>query len=198
MKPLPAFYDDLAACRAASWRCLAEGADGRRSAFHTPALASVDARGHPRVRTVVLRAADAETGTLRFHCDRRSDKADEIAATGRAALHAYDAQAKLQLRIEGTARLHTDDALADEAWAGAQAMSRVCYGVTPGPGTALEAGGGYALPEEDETATLGRENFCAVLVRAERLDFLYLDRRGHRRALWRRGEDGWVGSWLAP
>ena len=198
MDSLPAFYDDLAACRAALWRCLADGASGRRSGFHTPALATVDEKGRPRVRTVVLRDAVEDDASLRFHCDRRSDKAAEIAATGRAALLAYDADAKIQIRIEGTAALHADDALADTAWAGAQAMSRVCYGVTPGPGTPLAEGGAYALPDRDETAAIGRENFCAVLVRAERLDFLYLDQRGHRRALWRRGTSGWTGEWVAP
>ena len=211
--PLPAFHDDLDAAFAAVWRLLADGVALGRSAFHAPSLATLDGAGRPRSRTVVLREADAAAGLLRFHCDRRSDKAAEIAAAPFCALHAYDRAAKVQIRIEGRARLHCDDAVADAAWDGSRAMSRVCYGVAPAPGTALETGGGYALPDEAEAA-LGRPNFAAVLLRADALDFLYLDRRGHRRAGWRRdGEgggqehgqgsgqgigDGWRGEWRVP
>jgi pyridoxamine 5'-phosphate oxidase len=196
--PLPAFYDDLDATFAEAWRLLADGAAQGRSGFHLPALATLGADGAPRLRTVVLRAADDADGTLRFHCDRRSDKAAEIRARPACALAAYDDAAKVQIRVEGRASLHTDDAVADAAWAGSRAMSRVCYGSEPGPGTVLPAGGAYALPDEGTAATLGRPHFAAVVVRAERLDFLYLDRRGHRRAAWRRSETGWQGGWRAP
>lgn len=198
MTPLPAFYDDLDAARAELWRLLEAGPRTARNAFHTPALATVDAHGLAQVRTVVLRAVDPDAGTLRFHCDRRSRKAAEIAATGRAALHVYDAAAKVQLRVGGRARLHADDALADAAWAGAMAMSRVGYGIAPAPGAIIADGAAYALPDEASAPTLGRPNFAAVVVRAERLEFLYLDRRGHRRAAWARDGAGWAGAWLAP
>jgi hypothetical protein len=195
---LPAFYDDLEATFAELWRLLADGAAQGRSGFHLPALATRGAAGAPRLRTVVLRAADRDAGTLRFHCDRRSDKAAEILAHPACALAAYDEAAKVQIRIEGDAALHTDDAVADAAWAGSRAMSRVCYGSEPGPGTALAAGGAYTVPDEAAAGSAGRPHFAAVVVRAERLDFLYLDRRGHRRAVWRRSEAGWRGTWRAP
>jgi len=195
--PLPDFYDDLDATFAEFWRLLAEGAAQGRSGFHLPLLATLGADG-PRLRTVVLREADAESGTLRFHCDRRSDKAAEILANPACALAAYDEAAKIQIRIEGRATLHADDGVAQAAWAGSRAMSRVCYGADPAPGTALATGGAYMLPDEETAATLGRPHFAAVSVRAERLDFLYLDRRGHRRAAWRRLRNDWTGGWIAP
>ncbi|MCJ2057796.1 pyridoxamine 5'-phosphate oxidase family protein [Methylobacterium sp. J-048] len=196
--PLPDFYDDLDATFGELWRLLAEGAAQGRSGFHLPVLATLGPGGGPRLRTVVLRAADPDAGTLRFHCDRRSDKAAEIGANPACALTAYDAPAKIQIRIEGRAVLHTDDAVAEAAWAGSRAMSRVCYGADPAPGTALPTGGAYTLPDEETAATLGRPHFAAVVVRAERLDFLYLDRRGHRRGAWRRVLAGWTGGWIAP
>ncbi|MCJ2131076.1 pyridoxamine 5'-phosphate oxidase family protein [Methylobacterium sp. E-045] len=198
MTPLPAFYDDLDASLAHLWRLLEDGPALRRNAFHMPALATVDEAGAPQVRTVVLREADAEAGSMRFHCDRRSRKAAEIAASGRAALHGYDSASKVQIRVSGTAMLHTDDALADAAWAGSLAMSLVCYGVAPEPGAELASGDAYSLPETDAGIAAGRLNFCAVLVSATRLEFLFLDRRGHRRAAWTRNGDGWAGTWLAP
>lgn len=197
-EPPPAFYDDRAAMFLVLWRLLTEGAERGKSGFHLPALATVAADGCPRVRTVVLRAADRASGTLRFHCDRRSGKAAELLSDPACALTAYDAAEKIQIRIEGRASLHTDDAIAESAWAGSRAMSRVCYGAEPGPGTALPTGDAYALPDEAEAATLGRPHFAAVVVRTERLELLYLDRRGHRRAGWRRDGDGWEGAWLAP
>ena len=196
--PLPPFYDDLDLCLAEAWRLLAEGAARAKSGFHLPALATLDAAGRPRVRTVVLREADRTSGSLRLHCDRRSDKAAEIAANGACALSAYDPETAVQIRVEGTATLHTDDAVADAAWAGAMAMSRVCYGTDPGPGTAIARGDAYSLPDAEAALTRGRPHFAAVRVRAEHLDLLYLDRRGHRRAGWRRDGEAWTGTWLVP
>lgn len=197
MEPLPPFHDDLDAALAHVWHLLEDGPRARRNAFHMPALATVDAVGQPQVRTVVLRAADRAAGTLRFHCDRRSGKAAEIAATGVAALHGYDSPAKIQIRASGPARLHTEDAVAEAAWAGSMAMSRVCYGADPAPGAVLPTGGAYALPDAETALTVGRPNFCAVVVAVARLEFLFLDRRGHRRAAWTRAGD-WRGCWLAP
>ncbi|MCE4224843.1 pyridoxamine 5'-phosphate oxidase [Methylobacterium sp. C25] len=198
MSDFPPFYDDLAACHAELWRLLEEGVSDRHSAFHTPALATVDPHGRPQVRAVVLREADRGAGTLRFHCDRRSEKASEIAVAGTAALHVYDSAARIQVRVDGTAKLHTDDWFAETVWTQSQPMSRVCYGIAPGPGTALANGGDYTLPDADDAILTGREHFCAVVIRAERLEFLYLDTRGHRRALWLRSNAGWVETWLAP
>jgi pyridoxamine 5'-phosphate oxidase len=195
--PLPPFHDDLDAALAETWRLLEEGPALRRNAFHMPALATVDATGQPQVRTVVLRAADRATGALRFHCDRRSAKAAEIDASGRAALHGYDSASKIQIRASGSARLHTDDALADAAWADSLAMSRVCYGTDPAPGAVLPTGDAYALPDADTALIAGRPNFYVVVVHVDRLEFLFLDRRGHRRAAWERARN-WRGCWLAP
>lgn len=198
MSEYPPFHDNLTASYAELWRLLAEGVSNRRSPFHTPALATVDPHGRPQVRAVVLRAVDGAAGTLRFHCDRRSEKAAEIAATRAAALQAYDPQAKVQIRVDGTAELHTDSWFAETVWTQAQAMSRIGYGVAPAPGTALAQGGDYTLPDADEALVSGRDNFAAVVVRAERLEFLSLHRSGHRRALWLRSEAGWVETWLVP
>ena len=196
--PLPAFYDDLDATFAELWRLLADGAAQARSGFHLPALATLRRRGRPAAAHRGAARRRRGAGTLRFHCDRRSDKAAEILAIPACALAAYDEAAKIQIRVEGRATLHTDDAVAEAAWAGSRAMSRVCYGSEPGPGTALPAGDAYSLPAKRRPARWGGPHFAAVMVRAERLDFLYLDRRGHRRAGWRRGEAGWQGGWLAP
>ncbi|MGF3022804.1 pyridoxamine 5'-phosphate oxidase family protein [Methylobacterium aquaticum] len=197
MTDQPAFYDDLAGCLAEAWRRLEEGA-AHQSGFHAPALATIGRDGAPRLRTVVLRGVDRASRTLRVHCDARSDKAAEIAADPRVALHVYDAAAKIQVRIEGRARLHGQDALARAAWAASRPMSRVCYGTVPGPGTPLPAGGAYALPEDAAAGEAGFAEFRVVVLTAARLDFLYLARQGHRRALFRWDGEAPAATWLAP
>lgn len=198
MEPLPPFHDDLGLCLDELWRLLEEGAVNRRSPFHTPTLATVSGYGVPRARTVVLRGAERSSGTLRVHCDLRSDKAGEIGEGGPFALHVYDAAGKVQVRVEGHGSLHARDGLADAAWAEAQAMSRVGYGSIPGPGARIGEGGAYALPGPDEASTLGRPHFGVLVLKAMRLDFLYLDRRGNRRAAWEREGESWSGTWLVP
>jgi hypothetical protein len=196
----PAFYDDLDATRAEALRLFAAGVGDRRSPFHTPTLATIGlSNAHPRLRTVVLRAFEAERPSLRFHTDRRSQKIAEIRANPQVAVHGYDPAAKIQIRIEGWARQHVDDAVADAAWAGSRLMSRQCYGTEPGPGSAIAEGGAFTLPEPtaEETAR-GREHFCAVTVEIGSLEWLYLAQSGHRRAHFDWTGDGWFGRWLAP
>ena len=196
----PSFHDDLEETRAEALRLLARGVADRRSPFHTPTLATIGLNNaHPRLRTVVLRAFDPARPSLRFHTDRRSRKLAEIRSNPQVALHAYDPAAKVQIRIEGWARPHVDDAVADAAWAASRLMSRQCYGAEPGPGSAIARADAFMLPEPTEEATArGREHFCAVTVEIGALEWLYLAQAGHRRAHFDRTGDGWFGRWLAP
>lgn len=198
MTDRPAYHDDLDATLAESWRLLAAGEEERRSAFHTPALATLGLDGRPRLRTVVLRGADAPTRSVRFHCDRRSQKLAEIGRDRRVGLHVYDAPAKLQLRLEGLAAVHVDDGVAAEVWTASRPMSRATYAVSPGPGTVIAAGGAYATPGTDADRDGGRANFAAVTVEARVVEFLSLAHEGHRRARFTWTGDAWLSEWLVP
>lgn len=193
-----AYYNDLDAAWQHAWEQLARGCADRRHGFHLAQLATVDAEGAPDLRSVILRAADVETTALRVHSDARSTKCAQLAADGRAALLVYDARRKLQLRIRGRISLHGDDATAEAAWQAAKPMSRVCYRIEPGPGTAIATPDGYRHPEPATDATdPGREHFRVLLLQAESLEWLYLAADGHRRARWQQS-NGWRGEWLAP
>ena len=76
---------DLDDVLAESFRLLARGVADRRSPFHTPTLASLNADGAPSLRTVVLRGFDPARRELRVHTDARSAKLAELAAEPRAA-----------------------------------------------------------------------------------------------------------------
>ncbi len=198
--PRPSFADDLDGTLEEAFRLLARGKADRRSPFHTPCIATLGPDGRPRLRTMVLRAVDPSRRTLRFHTDARSDKAAELSADDRAAVHFYDPGAKIQIRLEGRAILHGHDALADEAWAQSRPMSRACYGVMPGPGERLDAAGGFSLPADEAASAAGREHFRVVLFVFERLEWLWLEHAGHRRALflWEDGLPRPESRWLVP
>ncbi len=195
--PIPSFYNDLAETRAQAWALLARGVADRRSPFHAPTLATVGLDGRPRARVVILRACDSARAMLRFNTDRRTAKFAELAANPLVALTGYDAGAKIQIRIEGRASLHVDDAVADAAWASARPFSRICYGTAPAPGTMQEAAGDFSLPSEDAEIAAGRENFSAVVIEVEALEWLFLAHAGHRRARFG-GTSAAGGVWLTP
>lgn len=190
--------EDLAATLSDAWQMLARGVVDRRSPLHTPMVATTGLDGRPRLRVVVLRGVDAVSRALRFHTDLRSDKVAEMRAQPRIALTAYDAGAKVQIRLEGEADLHPDGATADLAWEGSRPFSRVCYGVEPGPGVPIASGGDFRLPSLPEDIARGRAHFCAVILRVTSLEWLHLAHEGHRRAHFTFGEGETVARWLVP
>ena len=189
--------DDLDAIREEAFALLARGARDRRSAFHTPIMATIGLDGRPRARVVVLRACEGETLTLRIHTDARSAKVAELRRDPRAALTFYDSARKWQVRVDGVTRLHQGDTLAQSAWDGSQAMSRRCYAAEPGPGTRLRAGGDFVLPADDEAAEAGQARFVVLMLKLEQLEWLHLAAAGHRRALFAFGDEP-RADWLAP
>lgn len=185
---------DLDATLAEAFRLIARGVADRRHPFHTPTLATLAADGAPSARTVVLRGFDAVTRQLRIHTDRRAAKVVELTAQPRASLHMYDHGAAVQLRLSCVATLHADDAVADSGWAASRDFSRMCYAIQPAPGTPCAE-----PPPAPADAEAGRPNFCAVLLRIDRLEWLHLAAAGHRRArfAWQ-GPGGPEAGWLVP
>ncbi|MDJ0945811.1 MAG: pyridoxamine 5'-phosphate oxidase family protein [Kiloniellales bacterium] len=198
VRPAPPFYDDLDASLLEAWRLLRRGVKDRRSPFHTPALATRRDDGFPAVRTVVLRAVDVMQHRLRFHTDARSAKFREISADPRVAVHFYDPSKKVQLRADGRATLHRDDELADTAWRATRLFSRACYRVAEMPGTVVANPQASSSAGDADDPDAGRENFAAISVSIDGLEWLYLAARGHRRARfsWTDGEV--EGAWLIP
>jgi pyridoxamine 5'-phosphate oxidase len=194
--PTPTHYENLDAVLVAARDMLADGAANRHAPAHTPTFATSGPDGTPRLRTVVLRDFTPADMQLRFHTDRRSGKITELQANPAAALHVYDRERKVQLQVSGRAALHMDDDVAAAAWAQSQPMSRICYQVTKAPGSVIEDPG-HAVQDPEQNAA-GSENFMAVILRIEALEWLFLDARGHRRARFARDGDTWPGVWLVP
>ena len=190
----PTFADDLTASLQEAFRLLADAVPNRRSAFHTPTIASLDDTGAPSLRTVVLRGFDADARSLRFHTDRRSDKARGIARDPRVMMHFYDAALHIQLRVAGRAVLHLEDAVADAAWEGSRSSSRMCYAAPDASGAIVP--GPPAAPKDSE---IGRPHFAAVVIGFYKLEWLWLAAAGHQRARFIWDEAGHLSAdWIAP
>ncbi|MBO6781963.1 MAG: pyridoxamine 5'-phosphate oxidase family protein [Alphaproteobacteria bacterium] len=192
----PDHYSDLDAVLETAWALLEAGVADRAAAAHTPVLASVDAGGAPQARTVVLRGCDRAARQLRIHTDRRSDKVDDLRANPNAVLHVYAPSEKIQLRLHADASLHTDDRVAVRAWEATRWFSRICYQVTKAPGARLDDPGDVAF--DADATNEGAEHFMVVRLQVTTLEWLYLDRRGHRRARFSWSGEGWSGEWLVP
>jgi len=187
----PAHAGDLDATLQAACAMLARGVADRRHPFHTPVLGTVW-QGQPRLRTLVLRGFDAAGRTLRMHTDRRAAKAADIAAAPGATLLCYDPGQRVQIRLEGRATLHVDDAVAEAGWAASRNFSRMCYAIEPAPGQPVET-----PPPAPLDPDAGRANFAVITLRFDRLEWLWLAAEGHQRALFT-WPDTPTATWLVP
>lgn len=174
---------------------LLEGATDRRSAMHTPVVATGDADA----RIMVLRAFDRVGWRLRFHTDARSPKVDVIAGGASVGVLFYDREAKLQIRCKGRGWIERDTPLAQSAWEESSNFARRCYlGLGPGEVSDHPTSG---LPQQfegvepvDQELVPARQNFAILLVELESADWFSLAHTGHRRAQidLASGEGRWV------
>lgn len=182
------WVESLEGMLAQAGACLERRLSGE-GAVEVPVLATVSPQGAPEARAVVLRAVDWPAGTVEVHTDLDSDKVASLRADPRAALHLWDPETRLQLRlglrmeiVEGRAVL--------ERWERVPEESRAAYGKSPAPGSTIEG----ALDYE----TLARpQSFAVLLGQVTDLDVVHLGGE-HRRAAFERGAGGWTSRWLVP
>lgn len=195
---------DLARCEGRCWEELAAGAADRHHPFHLGVLSTIGLDGRPRSRTVVLRHADA--GVILCHSDARSPTVAEIEANPAVAWVFYDPLQRVQLRVQGTARVHRGcegDPLALDRWQRSSRSSRRCYLAPRPPGEECDAPSAN-LPEEllgriplDGEDAPGLANFAAIATAAIEIDRLELRACGHWRARLRLGAAR-SSRWVEP
>jgi hypothetical protein len=162
-------------------------ADARAPARHI-ALATTAPDGAPQVRTVVLRAAEPEAGTIDIHTDLRSAKVAALRARPQAEALVWDRRARLQVRLSGEVAILTGEGAA-ALWARVPMAARPVYGADPPPGTPIA--GALAYASGDGTAA-----FAVLRLTLGRIEVLHLGER-HRRAAFLR-DGNWEGQWLSP
>ena len=87
------------------WAKLKTAIDTREGDWRTPTLATVDNKGAPDARLIVLRTICPEHLRYEFYTDCASQKVDDIGAHAAVSLCFWDPKDKLQLRLYGTASL---------------------------------------------------------------------------------------------
>lgn len=177
---------------AGAWALLARAAAEPRHPARVVQLATRGADGAPRLRSVILRGADAAARNVRFHTDRRSAKVAEIAADPRVALLAWDPRSRVQLRLAGRAEVITDGPEWEAAWESVPATARRDYAAPLPPGIPL------AAPAPTKGALDPAAQFALVILAVEALDWLSLERHGHRRARFILSGEPAHATWLVP
>lgn len=168
------------------WTELQRATVDRHHEWRTPVLATTDRDGLPQARTVVLRAADANTSQLTFFTDSRSPKVAELQATPAAAFVFWSQRLNWQLRVRVVTQVHTEGSAVDMAWARvSQSAAAGDYLAPQAPGSTLDA-----ITEQAP----GTHHLAVVAAHIEHIDWLALAREGHRRA--RLTQDALV--WLVP
>jgi len=171
-----------------SWTRLLRGVHDRRAPARHPTLATLGSDGMPQARTVVLRDADKQAGTLVFYTDVHSAKVAELTAHPLATVHVWDASAHLQLRLETAATLLTG-AEAAAHWARVPDAARHAYSRTGAPGQPIADALAY-------TKTPDASAFAVLRLTVQAMDVLHLGSE-HRRARFERA-DAWRGEWRVP
>ncbi|MFO8100072.1 MAG: pyridoxamine 5'-phosphate oxidase family protein [Salinibacter sp.] len=186
------------------WSCVTAGATDPGHAFRTATVGTCNGT-RPALRTVVLREADPGDRALSFHTDRDSQKVEDIRRCDRVAWHWWDPGSRHQVRLQGTARIHTEDAVAREMWEEEDPASLAVHARTVPSGAGLDAPDdalSEAVQEEPitrEDVASGREHFAVVRTVVDVVDWLHLHPEGHYRAQFQCPPDAPVeGEWVAP
>ncbi len=158
-------------------------------------LATSSPEGHPGLRTLVLRAFTRLPPCAEMHSDARAGKARDIAHAEQVTFLAWSAADQLQLRFEGSARLHRDDDVARARWDRLSPNARNTYGLRHEPGLPI------ADPEEQARLLPEQQfrQFAVILVSLTSVDVLRLAPGGSQtRAHGRFTASGITASWIGP
>ncbi|NJL75218.1 MAG: hypothetical protein HC892_09500 [Saprospiraceae bacterium] len=185
------------------WSSLFRGAVQSRDEFHTPVMATYDGK-QPNARTVVLRETIIDTRTLLFFTDVRSAKIDELNHCPFATFVFWNPGKHIQIRAKGQLTLHHKDQLALEKWKQLPPRNRKDYATLQAPGALVETADNH-LPDfwSEENLSISQtdtfvENFVVLEAVINQLDWLFLNRIGHKRASFEWNGTHWLKSWLVP
>lgn len=199
------FYDDLAGTLERSWRLLETAVADPASPARTPVLISVDADGLAQGRTVVLRDFNRQQRQLKVYTDVRSAKVAQLRAQPNCTLVGYQPDPMIQLRLNTRAVIHHDNELTRDAWTVMPGPNRCNYLTDPDPGSlSIEPTDGRPVITAESVPTqkeneIAYSHFSVIVFTVNELEWLYLPRRGHRRAqfIWDEA-DSLQSHWLIP
>ncbi len=178
------------------WAALRAGAQPGRTPFTVLQLAAAGLDGAPKVRSVIIRSADAERGAVSFFTDLRSAKVQEMRHEPRVSLIGYDAEAGFQVRLEGRATIDAEGPEKALAWAACRSHTRALFRHPLPSGTPIAAPAEDASGDDGDSD--GEGHFALVVVSVIRIDWLDISGALHLRAVSQRDGCGWRGGWVTP
>ena len=182
------WFETLEGLHAQVWQCLSRGVEDRGAAARQPTLATVSPDGWPEARTVVLRRAVPTDALLEVYTDTATHKIASLKSCPRAALHVWEPELDLQIRMQADVTLLQGYAVADR-WHPLPDVARLSYGVAPAPGTPITEALDYEKSPD-------QSRFCVLSLSLTHLDVVHLG-QAHRRAVFTPA-DGWAGQWVVP
>ena len=183
---------------AKSFEIIKDGVKNRDSMFHTLTMSFYDGKNISS-RVMVLRDFCAKKRALRFHSDVRSSKVKILKQNKITSVIGYDPKLKTQIRLQGKSRINHKNKKTEEAWSNSQAISKKCYSVMDGSSKIITAPMKYDFHMKDINLEDGYKNFSTIEFEFNYLEFLYLQRQGHRRCKFYWDEQGKLSStWLVP
>ena len=167
-------------------------------------LATVTSEGLPANRTVVFRGFWQETNQLQFITDTRSDKVLHLEACPYAEACWYFEKTRDQFRISGRVILINAEESSErllnarqQAWRTISGSARTQF-AWPEPGRPRND----HLSEEfalDVSPTIPLTNFCLMLLKPEKVDYLSLKGNPHQRWLYQlQNDQRWQAQRLNP
>lgn len=99
------WFETCAGLLQKTWDILGKGLVDAKHPARRPTFATLSEDGWPEARTLVLRASDPATATLALHTDITSNKIKSLTKTPRAALHIWDPDEALQIRMQTDVRV---------------------------------------------------------------------------------------------
>ncbi|HIF81519.1 MAG TPA: hypothetical protein EYQ05_13370 [Gammaproteobacteria bacterium] len=199
------FYDNLAGALERSWRLLEKAIGDPTSPVRTPVLISISTGGLAQGRTVVLRGFNRQQRQLTIYTDVRSAKVTQLRAQPACTLVAYQPNPMMQLRLSTNAMVNHNNEITHEAWAVMPGPNRCNYLTDPYPGSISgQATDGRPVINAESVPTnneneIAYSHFSVIVFTINELEWLYLPRRGHRRAQFIWDEANSLQSdWLIP
>ncbi len=167
------------------WQLLEQSVKSYKAPFHSAVVATIKDQ-LPQVRTVIVRRVDAFAKKICFHTDIRSPKVEQLNKQSAVSWLFYDAELRVQLRMQASATVHYANDVANDAWEHARLSSRLTYTTSSAAGAVLSSPELIDLNRkevEPELIEIAWKNFCVVETIVHKMDWMFLNKDGNRRAL---------------
>ena len=143
-----------------------------------------------RLRTVVLREVLPNRDLLVF-TDRRSKKVTHLKENNMVGMLFYDAASKVQVKVEGAAKIVRDGSDLQQYWSQIGEENRKDYTSSIPPGSIV------SHPDEVEYLK-DKDYFCAIQITPYKMEYLELQPEHHIKLRFSKKEGSWVSEYLVP